>query len=85
MYIWFSGQLLGPMPWWEVFLIRSKTRFFLVHVPDMGWRPAFSFRPMRAVDLTLTGGPPLKPPLTMRLRLQVARFVLRRLLALHHL
>lgn len=80
-WIWFNGRLHGPYFPWEVFLVHSKFRRFLIYDAEQGWLD------YRAGDRCPIADPLARPEAPSRLsraRLRLRHLLLRRMLGLCH-
>jgi len=78
-WIWFENEVRGPYPPWEVELVASKCRHFLVFDRDGRW--------VRYGDWDrqpVPGARPAPPPPVRRFSLGLSRLLFRRLLRVHH-
>lgn len=80
-WIWFHGRLHGPYFLWEVFLIHSKFRAFLIYDAKQGWVG------YRAWDRSPIADSLVRPEVPSRLSragLRLRHLFLRRMLRLCH-
>ncbi len=78
-WIWFENEVRGPYPAWEVELVASKCRHFLVFDGRGRWVRYRDWDRGTACDT-----PPLPPGPWRRLALAVSRALFRRVLQVHH-
>jgi len=76
-WIWFEDEVRGPYPTWEVELVASKCRHFLVCDSDGRW-VRYAEWDRRPVSV------PQPPPPLRRFALAASRTLFRRLLRVHH-
>lgn len=80
-WIWFQGRVHGPYFPWEVFLIHSKFRRFLIYDAEAGWVG------YRAGGSQFASDPlarPEAPSRSARVWLRLRHLLLRRILGLFH-
>lgn len=78
-WIWFEDEVRGPYPAWEVQLIASKCRHFLIFDRQGRW--------VRYGDWdrhSAAGDRPERPSALTRLGLALSRTLFRRILQVHH-
>jgi hypothetical protein len=83
MFVWFYGRVVGPLEWWEVSLLRTKTRYFLFYSSDTGWMSSRSPIACRSIGPQSISTPPY-PPLRMRLLVRLRKLAFRQVLRMHH-
>ena len=80
-WIWFLGRVLGPFPAWEIALLASKSRYFLVCDRHRRW---LRYRDWDRHLSDIVDSPPAPPRLRVTVLLKIRHLVIRRILRLYH-